>query len=306
MKKRQILVTSALPYANSSIHLGHLLEAIQADIWVRFQRMQGNECYYICGSDSHGTPIMIQAQKLGITPEQLIDDVRKEQQQDFADFLIGVDYYGSTHTAENKTLAENIFHQHAAKNNIHQRTIKQAYDPEKNMFLPDRFIKGECPRCGAKDQYGDNCESCGATYSPTELKNPYSTLSGATPIEKSSAHYFFKLQNFTSVLHQWTRNGHLQEQVTHKLDEWFNAGLQEWDISRDAPYFGFNIPGEKEKYFYCWLDAPIGYISIFQHYCKKMRKLILILTGKKTAKQNYIILLEKILSISMLCFGQPF
>ncbi len=266
---RKILVTTALPYANGPLHLGHLIDNIQADIWVRFQKMQGHQCTYICGSDSHGTPIMIQAEKLGLPPERMVEQIRQEHLADLTDFYIGIDNYHTTHSPENKTLVETVYQRHLDNGNIIKRTIMQAYDPEKNMFLPDRFIKGECPRCGAKDQYGDNCEVCGATYSPTELKNPYSTLSGAKPIEKTSEHYFFKLQNYETTLRDWTRNGHLQEQVTHKLDEWFEAGLQEWDVSRDSPYFGFNIPGEPNKYFYCWLDAPIGYMASFKNLCDK-------------------------------------
>lgn len=267
--KRKILVTNALPYANGPLHLGHLVGYIQGDIWVRFQKMRGNECTYVCGSDSHGTPIMIQAEKLGITPEALVADVKKEHETDFAGFHIEFDNFYTTHSPENKALVEQVYERHLKKDNIVKRTIKQAYDPEKNMFLPDRFIKGECPRCGAKDQYGDSCEVCGATYAPTDLKNAYSMLSGAKPIEKSSEHYFFKLQNYEKLLHDWTRNGHLQEQVTHKLDEWFKEGLREWDISRDAPYFGFNIPGEKNKFFYVWLDAPIGYMASFKNLCER-------------------------------------
>lgn len=262
---RKILATYALPYANGSLHIGHLVGFIQTDIWVRFQKMRGVNCLFICGCDGHGTPIMIQAEKLKISPTQLITEVRAEQKQDLDDFFIELDSYYTTDSPENQMLVETIFNRHAAKGNINKHTIKQAFDAEKQMFLPDRYVKGECPRCDAKDQYGDSCEVCGATYAPTELKNPYSTLSGTKPIEKESEHYFFKLQNFSDMLHQWTRNGHLQEQVTNKLDEWFNAGLQEWDISRDAPYFGFKIPGETSKYFYVWLDAPIGYMASFQH-----------------------------------------
>ncbi|MBV8801503.1 MAG: class I tRNA ligase family protein, partial [Gammaproteobacteria bacterium] len=233
---RKVAVTYALPYANGSLHLGHLVGLIQTDIWVRFQKMQGIDCIYLCGCDGHGTPIMIQAEKKQISPEQLITQIREEHIQDISAFLIDVDNYHTTHSSENKTLVEAVYQRNREKGNITQQTIKQAYDPEKNMFLPDRYIKGECPRCNAKDQYGDSCEVCGATYSPIELKNPYSTLSGAKPIEKESEHYFFKLQNYEELLHQWTRNGHLQEQVTHKLDEWFKTGLKEWDISRDEPY----------------------------------------------------------------------
>jgi methionyl-tRNA synthetase len=270
---RKIAVTYALPYANGSLHIGHLVGFIQTDIWVRFQKMRGADCLFLCGCDGHGTPIMIQAEKMHISPKQLITDIRIEHKKDLDDFLIGLDNYYTTDSPENQELVETIYKRHAAKNNIHKRTIKQAFDPEKQMFLPDRYIKGECPRCNAKDQYGDSCEVCGATYTPLELKNPYSTLSGAKPIEKESEHYFFKLQNFESMLHEWTRKGHLQDQVTNKLDEWFNAGLKEWDISRDAPYFGFNIPGEDEKYFYVWLDAPIGYMASFQHLARSRPEL---------------------------------
>lgn len=266
MQKRNLLVTYALPYANGSLHLGHLVGLIQTDIWVRFLKMQGHQVYYICGTDSHGTPIMIQAEKLKIEPDTMVERIRQEHFQDICDFGIQVDNYHTTHSEENRTRVNAIFNEHLKAGNIHTRTIKQAFDPEKNMFLPDRYIKGECPRCGAKDQYGDNCEVCGATYSPTELKNPYSTLSGAKPIEKESVHYFFKLQHFETLLHDWTRGGHLQKEVTNKLDEWFKEGLREWDISRDAPYFGFTIPGETQKYFYCWLDAPVGYMASFQHF----------------------------------------
>lgn len=271
--KRKILVTSALIYANGTPHLGHLVGTIQGDIWVRLQKMQGHDCLYICGSDSHGTPIMIQAEKMGITPEALIAQMHAEQIRDFTDFHIEFDNYYPTHSPENKTLVETIFKRHADQGNISKRTIKQLFDPVKNMFLPDRYIKGECPHCGAKDQYGDNCEVCGKTYLPTELKNPYSILSGAKPIEKESEHYFFKLQNFETFLKDWTQHGHLQEQVTNKLDEWFKDGLKEWDISRDAPYFGFAVPGEKDKYFYVWLDAPVGYMASFQNLCQRRKDL---------------------------------
>ncbi|MES2217927.1 MAG: methionine--tRNA ligase [Pseudomonadota bacterium] len=269
VKRQKILVTSALPYANGPLHLGHMVGYIQADTWVRFQKMRGNACLYVCGDDAHGTPIMIQAEKSGVTPEQLVKSIGEQHQADFADFLIDFDNFYTTHSPENQTLVNEIFARHVKKDNIVKRVIKQAFDPEKKMFLPDRFIKGECPKCGAKDQYGDNCENCGATYAPTDLKNAYSTLSGATPIEKESEHYFFKLQNYEELLHRWTRSGHLQEEVTHKLDEWFTAGLKEWDISRDSPYFGFKIPGEDAKYFYCWLDAPIGYMASFKNLCEK-------------------------------------
>ena len=272
-RTRKILATYALPYANGSLHLGHLVGLIQTDIWVRFQKMQGHDCIYLCGCDSHGTPIMIQAGKVNLTPEELVEQVRREHLIDLADFLIDLDNYHSTHSIENKELVETLFQRHLQQGNIIKHTIKQAFDPEKQMFLPDRFIKGECPRCGAKDQYGDNCETCGATYSPTELKNAYSTLSGAKPIEKESEHYFFKLTHYEHFLREWTRAGHLQDQVINKLDEWFKAGLKEWDISRDAPYFGFKIPGEENKYFYCWLDAPVGYMASFQNLCSRRPEL---------------------------------
>ncbi|OGT43281.1 MAG: methionine--tRNA ligase, partial [Gammaproteobacteria bacterium RIFCSPHIGHO2_12_FULL_37_34] len=267
--KRKILVTSALPYANGPLHLGHMVGYIQADIWVRLQKMLGHDCLYVGGSDSHGTPIMIQAEKMGITPEDLIRQIHSEQKQDFEDFMIEFDNYYTTHSEENREIVETIFKRHLAKGNISKRTIKQLFDPEKKIFLPDRYIKGECPHCAAKDQYGDNCEACGGTYTPTELKNYYSILSGSKPIEKESEHYFFKLQHYESFLKSWTHHGHLQAEVTNKLDEWFTIGLREWDISRDAPYFGFIIPGEKDKYFYVWLDAPIGYMASFKNLCNK-------------------------------------
>lgn len=266
---RKILVTTALPYANGSLHLGHMVGPIQADIWVRLQKMQGHDCIYISGSDSHGTPIMINAEKQGITPEAMIGKLTLEHETDFADFKIGFDNYYTTHSPENKALVETVYERHLAAGNIDKRTIKQLYDPVKNMFLPDRYIKGECPNCGAKDQYGDSCEVCSATYMPTDLKNPFSTLSGAMPIEKESEHYFFKLQNYENYLKDWTRHGHLQEQVTNKLDEWFKDGLREWDISRDAPYFGFSIPNTVGKYFYVWLDAPVGYMASFKNLCER-------------------------------------
>lgn len=266
---RDILVTSALPYANGSIHLGHLVEYIQTDIWVRFQKLRGNQCVYVCADDAHGTPIMLKARDEGITPEELIAKFAAEHKRDFDDFLIDFDNYYSTHSDENRVLSEQIYQRLEQAGHISKRTIKQAFDPEKKMFLPDRFIRGECPRCGAADQYGDSCESCGATYQPTDLKNAKSVLSGATPVEKESEHYFFQLDDFREFLHDWTRGGHLQEAVTHKLDEWFKAGLKDWDISRDAPYFGFQIPGTKDKFFYVWLDAPIGYMASLRNLCAR-------------------------------------
>ncbi|MEJ2509409.1 MAG: methionine--tRNA ligase [Gammaproteobacteria bacterium] len=272
-KPRRILVTSALPYANGSIHLGHLVEYIQTDIWVRFQKLRGHQCLYVCADDAHGTPIMLRAQSENITPEALIERVWAEHRADFAEFSVGFDSYHSTHSPENHELAELIYTRLRDAGHITRRVIKQAYDPEREMFLPDRFIKGECPRCGAPDQYGDSCEVCGATYTPTELKNPVSAISGATPVERESEHFFFKLGDFTDMLKEWTGGGHLQEEVANKLGEWFEAGLQEWDISRDAPYFGFEIPDAPGKYFYVWLDAPIGYMASFEHLCEQRPEL---------------------------------
>ncbi len=270
---RKILVTSALPYANGSIHLGHLVEYIQTDIWVRYQKSQGNQCIYVCADDAHGTPIMLRAQSEGITPEDLIRATKEEHERDFKAFHIGFDNFYTTHSEENQALAELIYNRLNDGGYIIKKTISQAYDPEKQMFLPDRFIKGTCPKCGADDQYGDNCEACGATYSPTDLKNPVSAVSGATPIEKDSEHYFFRLSAFEEMLLQWLDAGHLQEEMANKLKEWFKQGLQEWDISRDAPYFGFKIPGTDDKYFYVWLDAPIGYMASFKNLCDQREDL---------------------------------
>ncbi|MEX9911278.1 methionine--tRNA ligase [Providencia huaxiensis] len=265
----KLLVTCALPYANGSIHLGHILEHIQADIWVRYQRMRGKEVHFICADDAHGTPIMLKAQQLGVTPEEMIAAVNQEHQNDFAGFAISYDNYHSTHSEENKVLSELIYGK--LKNNgfIKNRTISQLFDPEKGMFLPDRFVKGTCPKCKAEDQYGDNCEVCSATYSPTELINPRSVISGATPIMRDSEHFFFDLPAFSDMLQAWTRSGALQEQVANKMQEWFESGLQQWDITRDAPYFGFEIPDAPGKYFYVWLDAPIGYMGSFKNLCDK-------------------------------------
>ena len=268
-QKRTMLVTSALPYANGSIHLGHLVEYIQTDIWVRFQKMRGHDCTYVCADDAHGTPIMLRAQQEGIEPEALIARVAEEHQADFAGFHIDFDNYHSTHSDENRELSELIYRRNRDGGHIETRTITQAYDPQKEMFLPDRFIKGECPRCGAADQYGDSCEACGATYSPTELKNAVSAVSGAKPVEKESLHYFFKLADFEAMLRTWTTAGHLQEEVSNKLNEWFADGLRAWDISRDEPYFGFEIPDAPGKFFYVWLDAPIGYLASFKQYCER-------------------------------------
>ncbi|MGA7981368.1 MAG: methionine--tRNA ligase [Chromatiaceae bacterium] len=266
---RDILVTSALPYANGPIHIGHLVEYIQTDIWARFQKMRGHRCYYVCADDAHGTPIMLRARQDGIAPEELIARVAEEHKADFAAFRIGFDSYHSTHSPENQHFANLIYTRNREKGHIASRTITQAYDPVEQMFLPDRFIKGECPKCGAPDQYGDNCEVCGASYSPSELKNPYSAVSGAKPEQRESQHYFFRLGDFEDMLKTWTRSGSLQKEVSNKLDEWFTAGLQEWDISRDAPYFGFEIPDHPGKYFYVWLDAPIGYMASFQNLCNR-------------------------------------
>lgn len=266
---RKILVTSALPYANAPLHLGHMLEQVQTDIWVRFQKSRGHQCLYICADDAHGTAIMLAAEQQGITPEQHIDRVREDHQRDSANFLIDFANYYSTHSDENRHWSETIYERLKANGHIASREISQAFDPEKNLFLADRFIKGTCPRCKTADQYGDNCEACGATYTPADLIDPVSAISGATPIEKESTHFFFKLPEFEAMLKDWLDSDTLQPQVANKLREWTDAGLQEWDISRDAPYFGFEIPGEPGKYFYVWLDAPIGYIACFQNYCER-------------------------------------
>ncbi|EKT4524571.1 methionine--tRNA ligase [Pseudomonas putida] len=270
---RQILVTSALPYANGSIHLGHMLEYIQTDMWVRFQKLRGNQCIYVCADDAHGSAIMLRAEKEGITPEQLIANVQAEHSSDFADFLVDFDNFHSTHCEENRELSSLIYTRLREAGHIATRSVTQYYDPEKGMFLADRFIKGTCPKCAAEDQYGDNCEKCGATYAPTELKNPKSAISGATPELRDSQHFFFKLPDFQAMLQQWTRSGTLQDAVANKLAEWLDSGLQEWDISRDAPYFGFEIPGEPGKYFYVWLDAPIGYMASFKNLCARRPEL---------------------------------
>ena len=266
-EKRQILVTNALPYANAALHLGHILEYTQTDVWVRFQRMRGHQCYYVSADDAHGTAIMLKADEKGISPEQHIADMRSIHEADFRDFHISVDNYHSTHSDENKHYAELIYNRLVENDHIAKREITQAFDAEKQLFLADRYIKGTCPKCKAMDQYGDNCEACGATYSPTDLINPVSALSGTTPIEKQSTHYFFKLPEFTEFLKSWTRSGAVQDEVANKLGEWLDSGLQEWDISRDAPYFGFEIPNTPNKFFYVWLDAPIGYMASFKNLC---------------------------------------
>ena len=264
---RKLLVTSALPYANGHLHLGHLVEHIQTDVWVRTQKMLGHQCISICGDDAHGTPIMLKAEQLGITPEELTQQMQASHESDFAAFYINYDCYHTTHSAENKILACDIYNKLKQRGDIICKTITQAYDPIKNMFLPDRYVKGTCPFCKTDDQYGDSCESCGATYAPTDLLNPKSAISGATPIEKESEHYFFDISRYADLLKTWVKNGHLQIEVANKLDEWFEQGLKPWDISRDAPYFGFQIPGTTNQYFYVWLDAPIGYMASFKKYC---------------------------------------
>ena len=275
MGKRKILVTSALPYANGDIHLGHLVEHIQTDIWVRFQKAWGHECYYVCADDTHGTPVMLAAEKAGISPEALVEATSKRHRCDFKDFLIGHDEYYSTNSIENKLLLEDTFERLRAAGKINVKTIEQLFDPEKKMFLPDRFVKGECPNCHSLDQYGDNCEVCGATYATTDLINPYSTLSGERPILKKTQHYFFTLSHCRDFLRSWVgaeeSKGicHVQKEARNKLDEWLQGTLQDWDITRDAPYFGFRIPGNENKYFYVWLDAPLGYMASFQKLCEK-------------------------------------
>ena len=270
---RKILVTSGLPYANGPLHLGHLVEYLQTDIWARFQRLIGNDCIYVCGDDAHGTPIMLSAEQKGITPEQLIAEMQLSHEEDFAKFHIHFDSYHTTHSQENKELVELIYQRLCKHEDIVKRTIKQAYDPEKNMFLPDRYVRGECPRCGAEDQYGDSCEVCSATYSPLDLINPKSAVSGVAPIEKESEHYFFRLDKYEQILREWASTEHLQSEVVNKLNEWFEMGLKQWDISRDEPYFGFSIPNAPGKYFYVWLDAPIGYMAGFKKLCDSRKDL---------------------------------
>ncbi len=265
--ERKMLVTSALPYANGHLHLGHMVEHIQTVIWVRTHKMLGITCISVCGDDAHGTPIMLKAEQMGITPEALTADIKLSHERDFKAFAIDYDCYHTTHSAENQELSAMIYGRLQEAGAIVKKTISQAYDPLKNMFLPDRYVKGSCPKCKTADQYGDNCEACGATYSPTDLIDAVSAISGAKPIEKESEHYFFDLPRYESLLKEWTQKGHLQTEVANKLNEWFSAGLKQWDISRDAPYFGFPIPGTTDKYFYVWLDAPIGYMASFKKYC---------------------------------------
>jgi methionyl-tRNA synthetase len=271
---RHILVTSALPNANGSIHLGHMLEHIQTDIWVRFQRMCGNKCVYVCADDTHGTAIMLKADQAGISPETLIDQVQIEHKDDFRDFLISHDNFYSTHSDENRHYSEEIYLRCRAAGMIDIRSVEQLYDPDRGMFLADRFIIGTCPKCKTEDQYGDNCEACGATYEATDLIDPRSAVSGAEPVKKASDHHFFRLSAYQEFLQEWTRSGALQEQVANKLAEWLDAGLQDWDISRDAPYFGFEIPDAPGKYFYVWLDAPIGYMASFRKLCDSTNDLV--------------------------------
>ncbi len=268
---RNILVTSALPYANGPIHIGHLVEYLQTDIWVRFQKMRGHHCIYVCADDAHGTPIMLRAKQEGIEPRELIERIGREHLADFTDFLIEFDNYHSTHSDENRHYAELIYTRLRDAGHICRRTIRQAYDEEAQMFLPDRFIKGTCPRCKSADQYGDSCEVCGATYTPGDLLDPVSAISGSRPVERESEHYFFKLGDFQEMLREWTGRDEMQPAIRNKLNEWFEAGLQDWDISRDAPYWGFEIPDAPGKYFYVWLDAPIGYMASFRHLCDRTR-----------------------------------
>ncbi len=264
---RRMLVTTALPYANGLLHLGHLLEHIQSDIWARFQRLRGHECYFICGSDAHGTPIMLNAEKQGMAPETLIEQVRADHIHDLESFEVYYDTFHTTHSPENRVLAENLYRALKAAGDIEVRSIEQAFDTAKNLFLPDRYVKGNCPKCNTPDQYGDACEHCGAAYSPRDLKNPISVLSGTSPAFRHSEHYFFNLPRYEILLREWLDTAALQPSVANKLREWFNGALEAWDISRDAPYFGFEIPDAPGKYFYVWLDAPIGYMASFQHYC---------------------------------------
>jgi len=270
IQRRRILVTSALPYANGPIHLGYVLEAVQTDIWVRFQKLRGHECYYVCADDTHGTPIMLKAQSEGITPEALIDQVNIEHQRDLAEMLISFDNFGSTHSPENHAMCDRMYRSLRDGNTIDRRTVRQAYDDTANMFLPDRYVKGICPNCGTADQYGDSCENCGATYSPADLKNPVSVVSNTPPVWRDSEHYFFRLSAFESRLATWVKSGAVQDSVARKLDEWFSRGLKDWDISRDSPYFGFEIPDAPGKYFYVWFDAPIGYLGSFMQLCDRI------------------------------------
>ena len=284
---RKILVTSALPYANGSIHLGHLVEYLQTDIWVRNQKMSGNQCIYVCADDAHGTPIMLKAQELKMKPEELIKKNYEEHCQDFSDFYIEFDNYHSTHSDENKEYSSYIYEKLKEKGDIVTKTIEQFYDNEAKMFLPDRYIKGECPKCGAKDQYGDSCEECGATYSSTEIINPVSVLTNSPPITKETEHFFFKLSNYDDFLKNWISEETTQSEIRNKLNEWLSEGLADWDITRDKPYFGFNIPDAKDKFFYVWLDAPVGYIASFKNYCMKHNANFEEFWNKETSTELY-------------------
>ena len=268
-KPRKILVTSALPYVNGSPHMGHMVEYIQTDIWVRFQKLRGHICTYVCASDAHGTPIMLKARELGITPEELTTEISKEFVSVFREFGVDMDNYHTTHSPENEALTVEMYEALRATGDIYTKTIEQAYDEKEGMFLPDRFVRGTCPRCKSEDQYGDACEICGATYSPSDLIDAVSVLSGSTPIKRESEHYFFKLSEYEKRLRGWMKTATLDKNVVAKLEEWFEAGLRDWDISRDAPYFGFRIPGTEDKYFYVWLDAPVGYPASFKHLCER-------------------------------------
>ena len=266
---RKILVSNALPYANGSIHMGHLVEYLQGDIWARFQKLRGHECTYVCASDVHGTPVMLKARELGVSPQELTEKVTEEFLQDFSAFGIEFDNYYTTHSPENEALVVEMFEALRASGDIYTKTIEQAYDEQEGMFLPDRFVRGTCPVCSTEDQYGDACENCGATYSPADLIDPVSVLSGTTPVKRDSEHYFFKLSEYEARLRNWMREANLEKGIVSKLEEWFEAGLQDWDISRDAPYFGFQIPGTDDKYFYVWLDAPVGYAASFKNLCDR-------------------------------------
>jgi methionyl-tRNA synthetase len=268
-ERRRILVTSALPYANGPLHLGHILESVQTDIWVRFQKLRGHECYYVCADDTHGTPIMLKAQAEGITPEELIDQVTREHQRDSAEMLINFDNYGSTHSPENKAMCDRMYITLRDAGHIDRRSVRQAYDDVAKMFLPDRYVKGICPVCGTADQFGDSCENCGSTYTPADLKNPISAVSGTVPVWRESEHYFFRLSTFEKTLATWVKSGAVQPGIARKLDEWFAQGLRDWDISRDPPYFGFEIPDAPGKYFYVWFDAPIGYLGSLTQLCNR-------------------------------------
>ena len=268
-KPRKILVTSALPYANGSLHMGHMIEYLQTDIWVRFQKLRGHDCIYVCGSDAHGTPIMIKARELGTPPEELAQRFSEEFVRDFADFGVDFDNYHTTHSAENEALTVEIYNALKDAGDIYTKTIEQAYDEQEGMFLPDRFVRGTCPFCGTEDQYGDACENCSKTYSPADLIDPISVLSGTTPVKRNSEHYFFKLSEYEDKLKAWMKSAGLDKNVVAKLEEWFEAGLRDWDISRDAPYFGFRIPDTEDKYFYVWLDAPVGYPASFKKLCDR-------------------------------------